>query len=126
MTDDQRKKCHAIIHGASASSAAIGGGMAQLPGSDAAVLFPIQVGMVIALGRVFGLTLTEGSAKGTVMATGATYCGRYVTQVLVGWIPVFGNAINAITAGGLTEAMGWLIIEDFEKEMQIQAKTQNS
>lgn len=31
MTADQRSKCHAIIHTASASAAAAGAGLAQLP-----------------------------------------------------------------------------------------------
>ena len=38
MTADQRSKCRAIIHTASASAAAIGAGLAQLPGSDNAVI----------------------------------------------------------------------------------------
>ena len=54
MTDDERKKCHAIIHTASVAAAAIGGGLVQLPGSDTVLITAIQVGMVIGLGAVFG------------------------------------------------------------------------
>ena len=33
--------------------------------------------------------------------------GRLLSQVLVGWVPGFGNVINASTAAALTEAIGW-------------------
>lgn len=33
--------------------------------------------------------------------------GRGISQVLVGWIPGYGNAINATTAAAVTEAIGW-------------------
>ena len=37
------------------------------------------------------------------------------SQVLVGWIPGIGNAINATTAAGITEAMGWLLAKEFDE-----------
>lgn len=52
MTADQRSKCHAIIHTASASAAAVGAGLAQLPGSDNAAITPIQLAMTVSLGAV--------------------------------------------------------------------------
>ena len=54
MTDEQKAKCHVAIHTASADAAAVGGGLAQIPGSDNVVLTPIQLTMTIALGKVFG------------------------------------------------------------------------
>ena len=56
MTADQRSKCHAIIHTASASAAAAGAGLAQLPGSDNAVITPIQLASYIA-------TLVNGGTR---------------------------------------------------------------
>jgi len=35
--------------------------------------------------------------------------------VAVGWIPGIGNAINAATAGALTEALGWLLAKEFDE-----------
>ena len=44
MTSEQKNKCSAIIHTASASSAAaVGAGLAQVPGSDNALLIPVQL-----------------------------------------------------------------------------------
>ncbi len=45
----------------------------------------------------------------------ATTAGRTASQILIGWIPGWGNAFNAATAASLTEAVGWLAVEWFEK-----------
>jgi uncharacterized protein (DUF697 family) len=115
MTDDQRAGCHAIIHTASASAAGIGAGLAQLPCSDAVALIPIQIAMVVSLGAVFGVHIVEGTAKGVVLSSAAAFGGRAISQVLVGWIPFLGNAINASTAAGLTEAIGWAVADKFDR-----------
>lgn len=114
MTEKQREKCHVIIHTATASGGAVAAGMAQIPGSDIPVLIGIEVAMVISLGGVFGISLTESSAKSVVLTATATFAGRGLTQALVGWIPGFGNLINASTAIALIETMGWAISHDFD------------
>lgn len=115
MTDEQRKKCHAIIHTASASAAAIGGGLAQIPGSDNAVLTPIQLTMTISLGHVFGKSLTQSTALAAIGSVAASTVGRTVSQFLTGWIPGVGNIVNATTAASLTEALGWAIAKEFDE-----------
>jgi uncharacterized protein (DUF697 family) len=52
MTKNERKNCHAIIHIASTATAAVGAGLAQLPGIYNAVIVPIQAGMILSLGAV--------------------------------------------------------------------------
>lgn len=114
MALTKKEKVHGIVHGASAAAAAAAAGLAQLPGSDYAILVPIQGGMVAAIALVHGRKLTEAAATGVVGTIGATVVGRTVTQVLVGWIPGVGNAINAATAVALTEAIGWFSHKFFE------------
>ena len=116
MTDTQKVKCHAIIHTASASAAAVGAGLAQIPGSDNAVITPIQLVMTISLGRVFGLELTESAAGAAVASAAAATVGRTASQFLIGWVPVAGNIINAGTAATITEAIGWLLAEGFASQ----------
>lgn len=113
MTKEEKSKCHAIIHGAATSGAGVAAGMAQIPGSDAPVLIGIEISMTIALGAVFGISLTESAAKSIVLSNLAGYAGRGIAQALVGWIPGFGNAINAGTAFTLIETIGWAIAKDF-------------
>lgn len=113
MTNEEKKKCHTIIHGAAASGSAAAAGMAQLPGADVPVLIGIEISMTIALGAVFNISLTESAAKSIVLANLASVAGRGIAQALVGWIPLFGNAINAGTAFTIIETMGWAIANDF-------------
>ena len=114
MTKNETIKCNSIIHTASAAAAGVGAGLAQLPGSDSIAITAIQVGMIVSLGGVFGIELDESGAKAfAASAIGATV-GRTVSQVLIGWIPGIGNVINATTAAGLTEAIGWKIANEFD------------
>ncbi len=127
MTDEQRSKCAKIIHAAAVSGAAIAGGMAQLPGMDAPVLMGIEITMTISLGAVFGVTIDESGAKSIVLATIGMIAGRGISQVLVGWIPGIGNLINAGTAAGVIEVLGWAVANDFtngKNRVKAQAESQ--
>ena len=121
MTSSQRSKCHAIIHSASASAGAVGAGLAQIPCSDNAVITPIQLTMTIALGKIFGIELTESSARAAVASAAAAMVGRTASQLLLGWIPIAGNIINACTAASITETVGWIIAKEFAKEVRATA-----
>lgn len=101
------QKIHTIIHGASGAAAAAGAGLAQIPGSDNAVITPIQVAMIIAIGEVHGQQLSKAVALSTLSAASAGIAGRTLSQFLVGWIPLYGNGVNATTAFAITEAIGW-------------------
>lgn len=118
MTSREIGLCNAIIHTASAAAGAAGAGLAQIPGSDNAVITPIQLTMTISLGKVFGIELEDSAAKAALASAAAGMIGRTMSQVLVGWIPGIGNIINAATAAGLTEAIGWILANEFEKEAE--------
>ena len=115
MTEDQRIKCHAVIHSASTAAAAVGAGLAQLPLSDNAIIVPIQVTMVIALGKIFNQHVIDSVAKGMILGSAGTFFGRAISQILVCWIPGVGNIVNASTAAGITEVVGWSVAEKFDK-----------
>ena len=116
MTEDQRQECHVIIHGTATAGAGAAAAMAQIPGADNVALVGLEVGMVIALGRVFGVSVTESGAKSLVAAYAGTLVGRGVSQVLIGWIPGLGNAVNAGTAAAVIESLGWAVVADFSNE----------
>ena len=113
MNESQQNKCHAIIHGAATVCAGIAAGLSQVPGSDNVLIVPVQVGMIISLGAVFGAELTESTANAILASETATMVGRGISQVLIGWIPVFGNAVNAATAFAVTESIGWTVANSF-------------
>lgn len=115
LTEEQLKKCHAIIHGASVAAGGVGAGLAQVPMSDNALITPIQIAMVTSLGAVFDIRITEGVAKGIIGSLAAAFVGRNASQFFVGWIPGIGNAINTATAAGITEAVGWAAVKHFSE-----------
>jgi len=100
-------KIHGIIHTASAGAAGVGAGLAQIPGSDAPAIAGLQTTMIIAIAEERGISITRAAAADLLLTFAATTAGRGISQWLVGWIPGWGNAINASTAAALTEAVGW-------------------
>jgi uncharacterized protein (DUF697 family) len=108
-------KVHGIIHSAATSAAAVGGGMAQIPGSDAVVIVPLQIAMIISIAGLHGHKLTQSAAEALVATFAAETGGRFVSQWAVGWIPFYGNAINATTAFTITEVVGWAADAYFSK-----------
>jgi len=115
MNSSQETQCHSIIHSVAVACGAIGGGMAQVPGSDNLVIVPLQIAMVVSLGSAFGIELSDSSAKAALASATATTVGRGISQALLGWIPVYGNALNAATAFSVTEAIGWAVANEFSE-----------
>lgn len=114
-------ECKHIIHNAALEAAVIGAGLAQVPGADHILISALQINMVKDLAKAQGRTLSEGAIKGFMVSFAATYVGRGTSKFLIGWIPVFGNVINATTAASITEAFGWAALKTMqqqEKELQ--------
>lgn len=107
---------HAVIHAFSLTAAGVGAGLAQIPGADAPVLVGLQATMLTQIAMHHGRSLTEAAATEMVFTLAATMAGRTASQWLVGWIPGWGNAINASTAAALTETLGWLSVAWFERD----------
>ena len=118
MTEKERRRCHYIIHTNATAAAGIAAGLAQLPGVDSAPLAALEVEMVTALGAVFDIKVSSAAAKGVIASVAGTAVGRATSQFLLGWIPGLGNAINASTAAGIVEALGWLAADHFDLEKQ--------
>lgn len=120
MPKELEKKCHAVIHSASAASATVGA--IPIPFSDTVPITAAQIGMIGALGKVFGVTLSEAVEKKLLISVGLTQqAGRTAASVLK-MIPgagtVAGGVIGASTAAVLTEALGWMIADDFYRISQ--------
>ncbi len=111
MTKEQRDRCHTIIHSGAAASGAIGAGLAQVPGGDAVLIMPIQVAMIVALGKVFGIEVPESAARSVVFASLGSILGRGAARVLLRFVPGVGNVVNAGVAFGVTETLGWTLAE---------------
>jgi uncharacterized protein (DUF697 family) len=76
----------------------------------------LQTAMIISIAEQHNINLTKSAAADLLLTFTATQVGRGVSQWLVGWIPGWGNAINASTAVALTEAVGWAADAYFSEE----------
>ena len=104
---DKRSQVRTIIHTSATAAASVGAGLAQIPGSDNAVIMPIQIAMIISIAEINGRELSGTAAASTLAAASAGFVGRSASQTLIGWFPGIGNAINAATAFAITESIGW-------------------
>ncbi|MCI9530449.1 MAG: GTP-binding protein [Lachnospiraceae bacterium] len=115
MPKELKKKCQVAIHSATAAAAAAGA--IPIPMSDAIPITAAQIGMVVALGRAFDITLSESAAK-SIIGVGITQqAGRAIASNILKAIPgvgtIAGGFVGASTAAALTEALGWVIADDF-------------
>ena len=113
MPDDLKSKCAAVIH--TATTAAAAAGIIPIPMADT-----IPITMIIGLGHIFDISLSETAAKSILGGTMASQTGRAVFSGIIKGIPgvgsVVGGVISAGTSVALTETLGWIVAEDFYKK----------
>lgn len=112
-----KNKCQIAIHTATAAAAAAGA--LPIPMSDAIPITTAQIVMVVAIGKAFGVSISQTVAKSLIGLTIAQQAGRAVVSNILKAVPgvgtVAGGVIGATTAAALTEALGWLIADDFQR-----------
>jgi uncharacterized protein (DUF697 family) len=85
-----------------------------VPGSSI-VLGAGDIGMVIAVGRIFGFTeINEKEAVAIFASLAGNRIGHYIADVGLSFIPGIGWAIKAGVAGGVTKAIGEGVIQYFK------------
>lgn len=107
---DRDRRCATIIHGASAAAGAAAAA-AIVPGSDAVAIAPVQVGMITALADEFDVHWTDAAVKSTLYASLGTIVGKGGANLVLRWVPVYGNLIRAVVAASVTEALGWAVVQ---------------
>lgn len=112
---DRDLRCEMIVHGATVT-AALAAGASVFPGSDAAVLMPIQITMVVALSREYGVEPTESLFTSTIYATLGQAFGKAGAGLLLRWTPIVGTVVRGVVAGTVTQAIGQLAIERLSAE----------
>lgn len=108
---NKRDKAKGII--ISASTAAAAAGAVPIPFSDAAVITPIQVGMLGGLAALYALNREELSVLSMPLITRTV--GMLTASSLLKLFPSFGSVINGSVATLLTGAMGWFVQTQFER-----------
>ncbi|UGS38486.1 GTPase family protein [Capillimicrobium parvum] len=112
------RKARTYIKAAAATAAGIGA--TPIPIADAALLVPVQVGLMAKIAAIFGLNITTGTfasvAGAAFTAGGLTQAGRYLATTMLKFVPgagtIVGGTIRAGVASSLTFAVGeaWIVV----------------
>jgi uncharacterized protein (DUF697 family)/ethanolamine utilization protein EutP (predicted NTPase) len=102
--DRKKWKAQAVIH--SAATAAAAAALNPLPFSDAALITPIQVGLIASLAVVYGLPTQ--AVKMSLAPLVAQVAGVLTASSLTKFFPFFGSIIESGVAFALTEVIGQL------------------
>jgi uncharacterized protein (DUF697 family)/GTP-binding protein EngB required for normal cell division len=112
-----------VLVGAATVTAA-GIGATPIPVPDAAVLLPVQLGMLGSIAAVFGLDMTNEGAvsliRGLIGGGGVAVAGRQIAASLLKVIPGV-SFINAAVAAALTGALGEAYIQLCSEMLRRQA-----
>jgi uncharacterized protein (DUF697 family)/GTP-binding protein EngB required for normal cell division len=101
---------------AAAVTAAAAAAAVPIPFSSAAILVPIQLGMMARIAQLHGLGLDKSALLAVASTSVATSAGRAAASSLLKFIPgagsVVGGVVNASVASSFTLAMGqaWLVV----------------
>lgn len=120
MTDDEKKKCHAIIH-----TATVLAGLSSLIPKHCADAVPItgaQILMIIALGKVFEVNISKSLATAVTSGFGAIVAGKTAVSSISKAVPFLGQVTNVGVACGLTEGLGWATANAFHSLPPAQRK----
>ena len=79
------------------------------PGSDALLIAPIQVAMIIHLGKLHNIDVSTSTASGLLSSIGLTLTGRFIAQEAVSFIPGLKNIVGPPLAFGLTYTLGKVV-----------------
>lgn len=116
----KRKAAQGAI--ATAVAASFGESFLPIPFADAALLIPIQVGMIASITVIFGMEVNKsiltGFVSSTVGSAGATVLGRTIVGNLMKLIPGVGTGVGGMISGGtaslITTALGLAYIQIME------------
>jgi uncharacterized protein (DUF697 family) len=116
MTEDQRKKCHAIIHSHAVAAAA--GNAVPVPGLGVAADMVAMATMTMLLCSVFGGNIPRETAKTMSIAALKNTMLRQpiktLTRELSKLVPGLGQVVAPSIAVVMIEAAGWVLANEVE------------
>lgn len=111
-----KQKANKAVHTAALGAATVAA--TPIPFADAVALMPIQTAMIVQIYRAYGKKVSKGMVQGVLKSTFATTLGRSLAGNLFKLVPgagsILGGAISAGVAVSVTEAIGQVLIKEFE------------
>lgn len=93
--------------------AAAGVAVQPVPVLDSFFIAPIQIAMIIQMGRLHKIAITKSVAGGLVSSIGLSFLGNHIFLNLVSFFPVIKQALGPAIAYSLTYTIGLIINELF-------------
>jgi uncharacterized protein (DUF697 family)/GTP-binding protein EngB required for normal cell division len=116
--DLKHKQAAAIAAGATTAAAAVGA--SPIPFSDAALLVPVQTGMIMGIAGIYGIHIGKAATGSLMNSVAISALGKSIAGGLIKFFPgvgsVVGAIINASVAGSITGALGGAFSELCYKE----------
>jgi uncharacterized protein (DUF697 family) len=120
MTENQEKKCHAIIHMHAVAAAA--GNAIPVPGLGVATDIVSMTSMAMSLCAVFGGSITQEAAKVLAIAslknTMLKQPIKVLSKELSKFIPFLGQVVAPGISVVMIEAAGWTLAKELELKAQ--------
>jgi uncharacterized protein (DUF697 family)/putative sterol carrier protein len=112
-TADREKAARDVVNMCSYACAVVS--VSPLPFSDALLMLPIQSGMVMTIGHIFGRRLDQAEAKDLILELGAVAgVGFLARQGIKALLPVVGALLTVPAAFAANWAMGRVAMEYFK------------
>jgi uncharacterized protein (DUF697 family) len=111
---ERREEATRLIHSAAAVAGAVGF-LSPIPGADAALIGPIQAALVLKLTSVYEQRPRGAALKAAGYAALGQVMGRGAARVGVAFLPGIGSVVRCGVAAGMTEAIGWAVVENLEE-----------
>lgn len=109
LSKDERAKT--VIRNYALSAAGVA--LEPIPIVDSFLLAPVQIAMVIHLGKIHGKKITKSIASGLVNTIGLAFIGNELFLLIVGFFPGIKQVIGPSVAFSLTWVSGLIINELF-------------
>lgn len=127
MTEAEKGKCRAIIHGHAVAAAA--GNLVPVPGVGLATDTVTMTTMAMALASVFGGSITESVAKNmainAIVATIKKQPVKVISKELSKVVPIIGQLIAPSISVAMLESAGWLLAEDLATQKELKTPRLN-
>ena len=118
MTEEEKSKCHKIIHTHAAMAAA--GNAVPIPGAGFAVDTITMTTMAMALSAVFGSSIPENVAKNmavnAIKQTALKSPIKTAAKELSKFIPGLGQIVAPSVSVVMLEAAGWCLAEELSNK----------
>ena len=121
MTEDQKSKCHKIIHAHAITGAA--GNAIPVPGLGIATDMVTMTTMTMSLCAVFGGNLSEEAAKALAIAaiknTMLKQPIKTITKELSKFIPFLGQVVAPSITVVMLETAGWTLAKELDEKFSV-------